>query len=140
MRTDLAAEVAARKRIVSVAEMQALERQADTAGHSYAAMMEIAGRRVAETILARYDRVSCLVLVGPGGEPLNEAVVDRVAEPVEARGSVERHGDLLLLRVAARGGSQAELRPMRLFHYSITYVTLLFLAVAIDPLLSAALA
>ncbi|MGA8047435.1 MAG: heme o synthase [Dermatophilaceae bacterium] len=39
-----------------------------------------------------------------------------------------------LLRVAGRGGSQAELRPMRLFHYSITYVTLLFLAVAIDPL------
>jgi heme o synthase len=40
-----------------------------------------------------------------------------------------------LLRVAVRGGGQRELRPMRLFHYSITYVTLLFLAVAIDPLL-----
>jgi heme o synthase len=39
-----------------------------------------------------------------------------------------------LLRVARRGGSQRELKPMRLFHYSITYVTLLFLAVAIDPL------
>ena len=62
----MAAEVAARNRIVSVAEMQALERQADAAGHSYAAMMEIAGRRVAEAILARYGRVSCLVLAGPG--------------------------------------------------------------------------
>ena len=39
-----------------------------------------------------------------------------------------------LLRVASRGGTQAELKPMRLFHYSISYVTLLFLAVAIDPL------
>lgn len=29
----------------------------------------------------------------------------------------------------------ASLKPMRLFHYSITYVTLLFMAVAIDPLL-----
>ena len=27
------------------------------------------------------------------------------------------------------------LRPMRLFHFSITYLTLLFVAVAIDPLL-----
>ena len=40
-----------------------------------------------------------------------------------------------LRRVAGRGGSQKELKPMRLFHYSISYVTLLFLAVAIDPLL-----
>jgi protoheme IX farnesyltransferase len=39
-----------------------------------------------------------------------------------------------LLRVATRGGTQSQLKPMRLFHYSITYVTLLFLAVAIDPL------
>ena len=41
-----------------------------------------------------------LLLVGPDGEPINERIVDRVAEPVEARGSVERQGDLLLLRVA----------------------------------------
>ena len=66
MRTDLAAEVAARNRIVSVAEMQTLERQADAGGHSYVTMMEIAGRRVAEAILARYGRASCLVLAGPG--------------------------------------------------------------------------
>lgn len=53
-------------RIVTVAEMQAIERRADAAGHSFAAMMELAGRHVAEAILARYGRVSCLVLVGPG--------------------------------------------------------------------------
>ena len=29
----------------------------------------------------------------------------------------------------------ASLRPMRLFHYSISYLTLLFVAVAVDPLL-----
>ena len=29
----------------------------------------------------------------------------------------------------------ASLKPMRLFHFSISYLTLLFLAVAIDPLL-----
>jgi len=40
-----------------------------------------------------------------------------------------------LQRVARRGGSRGEQKPMRLFHYSISYVTLLFLAVAIDPLL-----
>ncbi len=32
----------------------------------------------------------------------------------------------------ARTGA-AELKPMRLFHYSITYVSLVFLAIAIDP-------
>ncbi len=66
MRTDLAAEVAASKRIVSVAEMQTLERLSDAAGHSYAAMMESAGRSVAEAILGRFGPVSCLVLAGPG--------------------------------------------------------------------------
>jgi protoheme IX farnesyltransferase len=33
------------------------------------------------------------------------------------------------------GSTQAVLKPMRLFHYSITYLTVLFVAVAIDPLL-----
>ena len=40
-----------------------------------------------------------------------------------------------LLRAAQSGAAMAQLKPMRLFHYSITYVTVLFLAVAIDPLL-----
>ena len=40
-----------------------------------------------------------------------------------------------LLRAARQGAKQSVLRPMRLFHFSITYVTLLFLGVAIDPLL-----
>ncbi|MGP4113846.1 heme o synthase [Streptomyces sp. 4N509B] len=40
------------------------------------------------------------------------------------------------LRARARAGlSGARLKEMRLFHYSITYVSLLFLAVAVDPFL-----
>lgn len=40
-----------------------------------------------------------------------------------------------LLTAARRGVTGLALKPMRLFHYSITYVTVLFLAVAVDPLL-----
>ncbi|MEI2825634.1 MAG: heme o synthase [Dermatophilaceae bacterium] len=40
-----------------------------------------------------------------------------------------------LHRHAVIGSPQTQLRPMRLFHYSITYLTVLFVAVAIDPLL-----
>lgn len=40
-----------------------------------------------------------------------------------------------LLTLTRRGEPQAKVKPMRLFHFSITYVTLLFLGVAIDPLL-----
>ena len=58
--------IPSRSRIVSVAEMQALERAADASGHSYAAMMALAGRHVADEILLRYNARSILVLVGPG--------------------------------------------------------------------------
>ena len=40
-----------------------------------------------------------------------------------------------LLGRAKRGATGAALKPMRLFHGSITYLTLLFVAVAIDPFL-----
>ena len=55
-------------KVFTVAEMVAAEKAADAAGHSYAAMMEVAGRRVAEAILERWDvsRRQILVLVGPG--------------------------------------------------------------------------
>ena len=39
-----------------------------------------------------------------------------------------------LLRVARTGAGPQVLKPMRLFHFSITYVGILFLGVAIDPL------
>jgi protoheme IX farnesyltransferase len=40
-----------------------------------------------------------------------------------------------LLRAASSGAGPQVLRPMRLFHFSITYVGILFLGVALDPLL-----
>jgi heme o synthase len=39
-----------------------------------------------------------------------------------------------LLRAATAGEGPKTLRPMRLFHFSITYVGILFLGVALDPL------
>jgi protoheme IX farnesyltransferase len=41
------------------------------------------------------------------------------------------------MSVRAKAGVEqgSEARPMRVFHASITYLTLVFLAVAIDPLL-----
>jgi protoheme IX farnesyltransferase len=44
-----------------------------------------------------------------------------------------------LLRAAKAGATGTALKPMRLFHYSITYVTLVFLAVAVDPLVHVAI-
>ena len=41
----------------------------------------------------------------------------------------------LLARAKSPEPPTASLKPMRLFHFSITYLTLLFLAVAIDPIL-----
>jgi NAD(P)H-hydrate epimerase len=55
-------------KVVTVEQMQRIEADSDAAGHSYAAMMEQAGRSVAEIIKARtgvQDR-QVLVLVGPG--------------------------------------------------------------------------
>ncbi len=57
-------------KIVTVAEMRAIEQAADKAGHSYRAMMEQAGRAVADhiiTVLINENIApSILVLVGPG--------------------------------------------------------------------------
>lgn len=41
-----------------------------------------------------------------------------------------------LLRLSKRGVPEAVLKPMRLFHFSISYLTLLFLAVALDPFIA----
>ena len=56
-----------RAKLVSVAEMAALEQRADAGGHAYATMMELAGAGVAEEI-GRQSPVptNVLVLVGPG--------------------------------------------------------------------------
>jgi len=43
-------------------------------------------------------RAAHLILVGPEGEALNDAVLEHVAEPVEITGAVTRTDDLLVLR------------------------------------------
>ncbi|RLC65723.1 MAG: hypothetical protein DRI48_06405 [Chloroflexi bacterium] len=55
-------------KIVTVEEMRRIEAAADAAGHSYAAMMEQAGRAVAQAIVARQpvQNRKVLILVGPG--------------------------------------------------------------------------
>jgi NAD(P)H-hydrate epimerase len=55
-------------KIVSVEQMREIEAASDSAGHAYAAMMELAGRGVADAIRARVDVADrcVLVLVGPG--------------------------------------------------------------------------
>ncbi len=62
-------EIADHTRIVSVAEMQRLEKETDAGGHSYAAMMEQAGTALAEAVqesLALSADTTVLVLAGPG--------------------------------------------------------------------------
>ena len=55
-------------KVVTVEQMREIEAASDAAGHTYAAMMERAGRAIAEAVIARWEvrgkRV--LVLVGPG--------------------------------------------------------------------------
>ena len=55
-------------KVVGVEQMRRIEAASDAAGHSYAAMMERAGRAVAEAIAARREvrGRQVLVLVGPG--------------------------------------------------------------------------
>jgi hypothetical protein len=40
----------------------------------------------------------CLLLVSAAGKPVNAQVLDKVAEPLQITGEVERRGDLLILR------------------------------------------
>lgn len=41
-----------------------------------------------------------VILVGPEGEPIGQALLPLVAEPVTARGQLQRRGDLYVLRLA----------------------------------------
>jgi protoheme IX farnesyltransferase len=83
------------------------------------------GRRVVAYSWAMVLASLLLVPVAPTGPVY--AVVAVVAGAVFV---LEAHR---LLGRAKAGVAGAALKPMRLFHYSITYVTLLFVAVAVDP-------
>lgn len=65
--------------IFTVAEMIEAERLADEAGHSYAQMMELAGRGVAEAIMARQDVTdrAVFVLAGKGNNGGDALVAGR---------------------------------------------------------------
>lgn len=74
-------------KIVTVDDMRRIEATSDAAGHSYAAMMEQAGRLVAEAILARRDvrDRQVLVLVGPGNNGGDGLVAARYLAEAGAR-------------------------------------------------------
>lgn len=85
---------------------------------------QVVGRQI---VLYSWAMVLCsLLLVPTGGAGWLYTIVAIVAGAVFL---VEAH------RLWAEAGSNAEIRPMRLFHYSITYLSLLFLAIGADPFL-----
>lgn len=84
-------------------------------------------RRVTlETVLYSWLTVVCSLIVWPLGMSPLYGVTALVVGALLLR---EAH------RMHAAGRRGQELRPMRLFHWSTTYLTLLFLAVAVDALL-----
>lgn len=99
-------------KLVSVGEMQAIEREADAGGLTYARMMENAGKGVAEAALAAHSRTetgSALGLVGPGNNGGDALVaLDHLAKQgwqVKAYLVAPRKaGDPLVERVTAAGG------------------------------------
>jgi heme o synthase len=92
----------------------------------------VADARAVATRIVGYSWAMVLVSLAlwpvAGTGPLYPAV----AALVGGAFLVEAHA---LARRATRGVPGPALRPMRLFHGSITYLTLLFVAVAVDPLL-----
>ncbi|WP_420914177.1 heme o synthase [Arsenicicoccus piscis] len=84
-----------------------------------------------QVVIYTWATVACsLVLIpvaGMGWIYLASAVLAGALFLVEAHRLLARAQD-------PGNATMASLKPMRLFHYSITYVTLLFMAVAIDPL------
>ncbi len=94
-------------KFVTVKQMVAVEQAADLAGHSYAAMMEQAGRGLAELVQARFgENKTLLALVGKGNNG-GDALV--AASFLQSRGwdctalLVDRAPDLLVERAEQAG-------------------------------------
>jgi hydroxyethylthiazole kinase-like uncharacterized protein yjeF len=101
-------------KVVTTAEMRALEQAADAAGHSYAAMMDLAGRAVAEAIVAQAgvaggaEGARVLILVGPGNNGGDGLVAARYLHGWGHECTVyvwkrQAEGDPLLERVREEG-------------------------------------
>lgn len=73
-------------KVVTVEQMHAIEKASDAAGHTYAAMMEQAGRAVARVLMAQQDvkKKRILVLVGPGNNGGDGLVAARYLAQVGA--------------------------------------------------------
>ncbi|MDY7041828.1 MAG: NAD(P)H-hydrate dehydratase [Chloroflexota bacterium] len=73
-------------KVVTVEEMRRIERAADESGHSYATMMENAGRAVAEACQQmRLDEGRVLILVGPGNNGGDGLVAGRYLREAGSR-------------------------------------------------------
>jgi ADP-dependent NAD(P)H-hydrate dehydratase / NAD(P)H-hydrate epimerase len=100
---------------VSVAEMQAIERQANASGLTYERMMENAGRGLAEAVLEQYGYLAedgALGLVGSGnnGGDTLVALAYLAQEGWKASAAILRPrpaGDPLVARLQAAGGQVA---------------------------------
>lgn len=74
-------------KIVTVEQMRAIEAASDAAGHSYAAMMELAGQAVAERILQKNVQ-KVVVLVGPGNNGGDGLVAARYVKEISPESEV----------------------------------------------------
>lgn len=100
-------------KVFSVDQMVAAEQAADAAGHSYAQMMEDAGRGLAQAILQRFDvrGMQILVLVGPGNNGGDGLVAGRYL----AQAGAEVAFYLYRPRDAAEDENVARVQEMGLF-------------------------
>jgi ADP-dependent NAD(P)H-hydrate dehydratase / NAD(P)H-hydrate epimerase len=100
-------------KVFTVSEMVAAEKAADAAGVSYAQMMEVAGRGVAEAMRERYPLAgqSALILVGPGNNGGDGLVAGRYL--AEAGADVAFY--LFRRRDAATDDNFAKAQAMGLF-------------------------
>ncbi len=99
-------------KLFTIAEMVAAEKAADAAGVSYAAMMEMAGRGVAEAIIERVSvqNKTVLILVGPGNNGGDGLVAGRYL--AEAGAAVTFY--LMKQRDAATDVNYAKIEQMNL--------------------------
>lgn len=75
-------------KVATVKQMRMLEASADTAGVSYAQMMELAGQAVCDTVVARLDDISehkVLIMVGPGNNGGDGLVAARLLAEAGAK-------------------------------------------------------